>query len=302
MPLGELQFETTDDAAKVHGAVLETLVRRHYDVRQDSNTKIVAKYKMSSFGFGHDVEVNLDSGHTGNTIITLIIDHRNSAAYLRLFNKELIKSLPNIQKKVKPSTVPLSPEVNKAILWQKDEALVNYIAAQEFIEDKTKTLGARVGHKGFLIVTNQRVIFACKLGFLAKDYGVTYGISLEDVMSISPGKFGFNDKLVILEKSGQHKDFIKPMINDLIPMIKATISERRSQLEARKDKERIQVVLDFSSLKDVLARGGVVMSSYNCPKCNAMIEIPEAGKVMICKYCGAPVKPVDIFDRIKSLL
>jgi DNA-directed RNA polymerase subunit RPC12/RpoP len=44
------------------------------------------------------------------------------------------------------------------------------------------------------------------------------------------------------------------------------------------------------------------MSSYNCPKCNAMLDIPEAGKVMICKYCGAPIKPVDIFDRIKSLL
>jgi len=301
MPLGELQLETTDDAAKVHGVVLETLVSRHYEVQQDSNTKIVAKYQASSI-FGHEVEVNLDSGQTGNTTITLIIDHRFSAQYLDRLVRELTKSLPNIQKQVKPSTVPLSPEVNKAILWQKDEALVNYIDAQEFIEDKTQTLGARVGHKGFLIVTNQRVIFACKLGFLAKDYAVTYGISLEDVMSISPGKFGFNDKLVILEKSGQHKDFIKPKINDLIPVINATISERRGQLEAKKDKERIQVVLDFSSLKDVLARGGVVMSSYNCPKCNAMIEIPEAGKVMICKYCGAPVKPVDIFDRIKSLL
>ena len=200
-------------------------------------------------------------------------------------------------------TYALNESVNRALLWQADETLVNCAdGVSEFFEDRTQTLGVRIGNKGYLIVTNQRVVFACKSGFFAEDYGITYGINLEDVMSVSPGKFGFNDKLIILEKNGQHKDFIKLGINSLIPTINTTISERRNQLEAKRDKDRIQVVFDFSSLKDVLAKGGVVMSSYNCPKCNAMLDIPEAGKVMICKYCGAPIKPVDIFDRIKSLL
>jgi hypothetical protein len=73
-------------------------------------------------------------------------------------------------------------------------------------------------------------------------------------------------------------------------------------LTGRMEKEHVQIVLDFSSLKDVMAKGGIVMPTYNCPKCNAMIDIPEAGKIMFCKYCGTPIKPVDIFDRIKSLL
>ena len=215
-----------------------------------------------------------------------------------------VKGLPPLPRSFenKLPNVPLHPEVNKAILWQKDEVFVNWVNAQEFFEDRTQTFGARVGHKGFLVLTNQRIIFACKLGFMASDYAITYGISLEDIMSISPGKFGLNDKLVVLERSGQHRDFIQPKINIFIPLINTTISERRSQLEAKKDKERIQVVLDFSSLKEVMTKGGVVMSSANCPNCNAMVEIPESGKVLICKYCGAPIKPVDIFERIKSLL
>lgn len=69
-----------------------------------------------------------------------------------------------------------------------------------------------------------------------------------------------------------------------------------------KDKGRVQIVLDFSSLKDVMSKGGLVMSTYKCPNCNGMVDIPEAGKVLVCKYCSTPIKPVDIFERIKSLM
>jgi hypothetical protein len=64
----------------------------------------------------------------------------------------------------------------------------------------------------------------------------------------------------------------------------------------------IQVVLDFSSLKDIMSKGGLIMSSYKCPNCSGMVDLPEAGKVLICKYCGSPIKPVDIFEKIKSLI
>jgi hypothetical protein len=63
-----------------------------------------------------------------------------------------------------------------------------------------------------------------------------------------------------------------------------------------------QVTLDFSSLKDVMSKGGVVMTTCKCPNCNAMVDIPETGKVLICKYCGTPIKAVDIFEKIKSLI
>ena len=152
----------------------------------------------------------------------------------------------------------------------------------------------RVGHNGFLIVTNQRLLFACKLGILSKEYAVMYGTNLENIVTISHGRFGFNDKLVILENNNEHRDFIHPKIHDIIPAINSAISERKNQIQSQKEKEHIQIVLDFSSLKDVMSKGGFVMSTYKCPNCNGMIDIPEAGKVLVCQYCGTTIKPVDI--------
>lgn len=72
--------------------------------------------------------------------------------------------------------------------------------------------------------------------------------------------------------------------------------------EMEKEKGSVQIILDFSSLKDVMSKGGLVMSTYKCPNCSGMVDIPEAGKVLVCKYCNTPIKPVDIFEKIKSLM
>jgi len=72
--------------------------------------------------------------------------------------------------------------------------------------------------------------------------------------------------------------------------------------EINNQNARVQVNMDFSSLKDVMVRGGLVMTTYNCPNCGGMINIPETGQVLVCKYCGIQIKPVDIFEKIKSLI
>jgi hypothetical protein len=72
--------------------------------------------------------------------------------------------------------------------------------------------------------------------------------------------------------------------------------------EMEKDKGNVQIILDFSSLKDVMSKGGLVMTTYKCPNCSGMVDIPEAGKVLMCKYCGSPIKPVDISEKIKTLI
>jgi Zn finger protein HypA/HybF involved in hydrogenase expression len=64
----------------------------------------------------------------------------------------------------------------------------------------------------------------------------------------------------------------------------------------------VQIIIDFSSLKEAMSKGGLVMTTYKCPNCNGMVNIPEAGKVLVCQYCGTPIKPVDIFEKIKSLI
>jgi hypothetical protein len=72
--------------------------------------------------------------------------------------------------------------------------------------------------------------------------------------------------------------------------------------EISRDKANVKIIIDFSSLKDVMSKGGLVMTTYKCPNCNGMVNIPEAGKVLVCQYCGTPIKPVDIFEKIKSLM
>ncbi len=61
-------------------------------------------------------------------------------------------------------------------------------------------------------------------------------------------------------------------------------------------------MVDFASLRVFLKENGVVMSAYNCPKCGNMVDIPENGKLLICKHCGNPIKPTDIHEKIKTLL
>jgi len=187
----------------------------------------------------------------------------------------------------------LYTEVNKSIFLQKDEVLVGgkggCIDAQAF--------GVRFEAKGFIAVTNQRVLFAGQTDFFDLSHAVTYGINLEDIMSVSHAKLGRSDKLVIVDKWRQMREFVRPDIQSVIPAINKAISERKSEAQTQK-----VIVLDFTSLKDTMVKGGIIMSTYNCPTCNASLEIPEAGKVMVCKYCGTPIKPVDIFERIKTLL
>ncbi len=64
----------------------------------------------------------------------------------------------------------------------------------------------------------------------------------------------------------------------------------------------IDEVSDFATLKDLLKKNGIVMPAFNCPKCNNMVDIPENGKLLICKHCGNPIKPVDVYEKIKQLL
>jgi DNA-directed RNA polymerase subunit RPC12/RpoP len=77
---------------------------------------------------------------------------------------------------------------------------------------------------------------------------------------------------------------------------------KEKALRGEMEQRNVQLLLDFSSLKDVMLKGGLVMTAYKCPNCSGMVDIPEAGKVLVCKYCGSTIKPVDIFEKIKTLI
>jgi DNA-directed RNA polymerase subunit RPC12/RpoP len=61
-------------------------------------------------------------------------------------------------------------------------------------------------------------------------------------------------------------------------------------------------VADFAALKIFLDENGVVMSAFHCPKCDQMVDIPENGKILICKHCGNPIKAAEIQKEIQKMI
>jgi DNA-directed RNA polymerase subunit RPC12/RpoP len=89
-----------------------------------------------------------------------------------------------------------------------------------------------------------------------------------------------------------HKVFNGPFYPDTEVVLQVNQEEKQTQIDSA----------DFASLRAFLKENGVIMSDYNCPKCDNMVNIPESGKILICKHCGNPIKPTDIFEKIKSLI
>ncbi|MGD6851126.1 MAG: hypothetical protein ACQCN6_03600 [Candidatus Bathyarchaeia archaeon] len=198
------------------------------------------------------------------------------------------------------------------IVWQKDEFPVGQATCKQLYRDfMGLSSGLHLTPNGNMIVMNQRVMFVSKAGTLSKRYNIDYySTNLEDITAIAMGKVGLVDTIVIMQMSQrmEYSDLnaFKPSVCSLFPIFNNAIIQRKNQIrieqERERTKERIQIVLDFSALKDAMSKGGLVMTTYKCPNCSGKLEIPEAGQVLSCRYCGTPIKPIDIFERIKDLL
>jgi DNA-directed RNA polymerase subunit RPC12/RpoP len=68
--------------------------------------------------------------------------------------------------------------------------------------------------------------------------------------------------------------------------------------EMNKENESFQIVLDFSSLRDVMTKNGITIMNFVCPSCHSTVKIPEAGNILICQYCREPIRPNEIFKKI----
>lgn len=168
------------------------------------------------------------------------------------------------------------------------------------------------GRSGLLVFTNDNMIFMQKQGFSGKDYSQALRIPLENVSGMVVGGTFFKDIRIKIGTSGLSEEQLFSVFKDnrgrlaqvetVKREIETVLKQAREEKNRAKAKEHVQIVVDFYGLKDTLAKGGIVMTTCNCPKCNATVEIPEAGKVLICKYCGTPIKPLDIFAKIKSLI
>jgi ribosomal protein S27AE len=160
---------------------------------------------------------------------------------------------------------------------------------------------------GNLFLTNRRLIFEHESGIFTKRVYVTLDLPIEGISSTSiEGMLG--KRLVVYAKKGFVSDF--PVRLDFSvrdpaqwqSTIIGTSEARRESIEVEKRRERVQVVLDFGSLKEYMVKGGLVLQTMKCPECGAPIKLPDTGNQTKCDHCGNTVLAQDIFEKIRNLI
>ncbi len=166
--------------------------------------------------------------------------------------------------------------------------------------------------KGNLVLTTSRLLWLeeKRSGLLKTktSYHLVYSLMLEDLHQIllSTREYWHDEENVEMT-DGQDKKYFYRLTRmqeypSCKPFIMKAIEERRKEIESERRKERVQLVLDFSSLRDHMEKGGLVMQAFRCPHCSAPVEFPEKGKTTKCAHCGTKIFARDIFEKIKDLI
>lgn len=129
-------------------------------------------------------------------------------------------------------------------------------------------------------------------------------IPLKNIVLLNKLKdeYGFENLIHIQYGSGKDDNLylrIKKDIKEFYNSISETI--RREKEKDKGPQEKITVI-DFSSIKEYLKNGGVVMRTFKCPGCGATLEFPDNVDTTTCRYCGNKIKAVDLFEKIRTLI
>ncbi len=79
-------------------------------------------------------------------------------------------------------------------------------------------------------------------------------------------------------------------------------AERKFAILELEKKERVQILLDFSFLKDYMEKGGMMVQKITCANCGGSMHLPEKGNTVDCPYCKTTHRVEDIFERVKQLI
>lgn len=131
----------------------------------------------------------------------------------------------------------------------------------------------------------------------------TYSVDLEKIISVMkiPDENGHENSFII--KFGENSsDFFIFRIKENSRNFHELLS--KAILIRKKGSRNVSgiTVVDFSSIKEYLKNGGVVMQTFKCPGCGASLEFPDNVDTTICQYCGNKIKAVDLFEKIRTLI
>jgi len=202
--------------------------------------------------------------------------------------------------------------------WERVPKPDSTITRSLVLGEKEKILASWDGDDGAqfgsLVLTSQRLLWLKKeeivKGLLRvkrrTDYLLVHSLLLENLLQIlSHPSDAYSETVEITDNHSRKYSFTLGRMQccpSCKPLINQAIEERRKHIESEKRKERIQVILDFSSLKNYMEKGGLAMQTFRCPHCSAPVEFPEKGKTTKCAHCGSKIYARDIFEKIKELI
>lgn len=164
---------------------------------------------------------------------------------------------------------------------------------------------AKERKNGFLVLTNHRLLFLEEHGVFGKSYHQVLTIPLMKVGGISMGGM-LSPFVSIADDVETHIFHVYGMGKNEFEPFRAVITDEckkiREEIEEAKKKERVQIVLDFSSLREYMEKGGLVLQKTKCPECGAPIALPATGNQTKCDHCGSIMYAQDVFEKVKSLI
>jgi len=187
--------------------------------------------------------------------------------------------------------------------WGNHEVNVTKVEKGSF--GRKTVVEGRIRKNGALILTNQRLLFLIEHGIFEKSYHQVVATPLEKVGGITMGGM-WHPFVCIADDVGTHVFHISGVGQEQFEGFRKLVTglrqKRREEIEAERKKERVQVLLDFSWLKDYMEKGGMVLQNLKCSECGAPIPLPTTGNQIECKHCGSMIYAQDIFEKIKSLI
>lgn len=209
----------------------------------------------------------------------------------------------------------VDPTILKAIIIEKNEYILNAWTGNRVIPVKPETALTQptpIMQIGALLLTNRRLIWLERRQIGVWKPQITYQVALDtplgDVKSISAesgdsSNWAAPKKVYIVTGDGEITFTLQSAFQELLkPMIENAIKMRNEETEAEKKRDKIRIILDFSFLKSVMEKGGLVMQVLKCPECGATVDFPKSGNETRCVHCGKTIYAQDIFEKVKGLI
>lgn len=248
---------------------------------------------------------------------------RCDASLEQLKKKRLREEKPNVKEQI-PRKIQAAVELNgDEIPLRYWHGVLRYgsagggqaAAAAASVMLGTPAMAQQPMWNGILVATNQRFAFLAEKGVFTKEYSPKESIRYEHVTSIGIDSGWLAHSLTISAQmhgrewhiaglKSQRDEFSWESANleEARAFGEIAVKQRMAAMADQKKKERIQLVIDFSFLKEAMKKGGMVVQTVKCPNCSAPVSLPSSGSETKCQYCGAMLYAQDVFEKVRDLI